>query len=57
MADHDRRIFEDPRRSLEQYLAELVDRFDALPLQDRGRADLARRIREVEAEIDARSTL
>jgi len=46
-----------PRRSLEQYLDELVARFDALPLQDRRRADLARRIREVEAEIDGRSGL
>ena len=46
-----------PARSLEQYLAELIGRFDALRLDDRRRPDLAQRIREVEAEIDARSPL
>lgn len=44
-----------PRRSLDEYLAELVERFDALAPQAHGRADLARRIREVEIEIGARS--
>jgi hypothetical protein len=57
MEDADRRSLDAPRRSLDQYLAELVERFDALPLQDGRRADLARRIRELEAEIDARSGL
>lgn len=44
-------------RALEQYLAELVDEFDRLPLTHRRRPDLARRIRAVEAEIDARQPL
>lgn len=46
-----------PVRSLEQYLAELLSEFDSLPLTHRRRPDLARRIRSVEAEIDARQPL
>lgn len=44
-----------PLRSLETYLAELNDQFERLPLQSVARGPLAARIRQVEAEIDARS--
>jgi hypothetical protein len=44
-------------RSLEQYLDELVEQFDRLRLTDRRRGPLAIWIRQVEAEIDARSGL
>ena len=40
-----------PMRSLEQYLDELVERFDALRLDDPRRCELARRIRAVEEQI------
>ena len=50
--------FASPRRSLEEYLAELVDRYEALPLTHySARGKLATRIRQVEAEINARSGL
>ena len=45
-----------PLRSLEQLLAELVARYDALPMQHRDRGPLAVRIREVEAAIDERGS-
>lgn len=57
MDSHHTRTLDTPRRSLEQYLAELMQRFQALPLDDEARPGLARRIREVEVEIDARSGL
>lgn len=44
-----------PLRSLEDYLAELQAQFDRLPLDSKARGPLASRIRQVEAEIDARS--
>jgi hypothetical protein len=44
-------------RSLEQYLAELVEQFKSLPLTSRLRPKLAQRIRQVEEEIDARQPL
>lgn len=47
----------DPLRSLAQYLAELQEQFDALPLTSPARGALAARIRQVEAEIDARESL
>lgn len=46
-----------PLRSLEQYLAELREQFDALPMTSPARGALANRIRQVEAEIDAREPL
>lgn len=46
-----------PCRSLETYLAELVDRLNRLRLDDPARGALAQRIRECEAEIDARKPL
>jgi hypothetical protein len=46
------RYLGEPRRTLPQYLAELERRLAALPLDDPGRGELARRIRQVEAAID-----
>jgi hypothetical protein len=47
-----------PCRSLEEYLAELVERYDALPeTRYSARGKLQTRIRAVEAEINARSGL
>ncbi len=47
----------DPARSLEQYLAELVEQMNRLPLNDRRRGRLATRIREIEIQLDAGSGL
>ena len=48
----------DPRvRSLEEALAELGERFDQLRIDDRRRPDLARRIRILQDELDARGGL
>lgn len=44
-----------PCRSLQQYLDELVEQYDRLPMQSPARGELASRIRQVETEIDARS--
>ena len=44
-----------PTRSLEQLLADLQSRYDALPMTDPRRGPLANRIAAVELEIDARS--
>lgn len=52
---HNSRYLDQPRRSPEQYLGELVARFNALALDDPARPALARRIREVETEVDTRS--
>lgn len=46
-----------PPRTLEQTLWDLVEAYEALPMTDPKRGDLARRIREVEAAIDARQEL
>jgi len=43
-----------PLRSLSHYVAELVDRFSRLPITDPRRAEVAARIRRVEAEITRR---
>ena len=48
----------DPRaRSLEEALAELGEKFDRLRIDDRRRPDLARRIRILQDELDARGGL
>lgn len=44
-----------PCRSLQMYLDELVEQYDRLPMQSPARGELANRIRQVEAEIDAGS--
>lgn len=46
-----------PTRSLEQLLADLQSRYDALPMTDPRRGPLATSIREVEAAIDERGTV
>jgi hypothetical protein len=46
-----------PARSLETLLAELVERFNALPMTDPARGKLAARIRQIEDEIAARLPL
>lgn len=44
-----------PARSLELYLADLVEQLRLLPMTSAARPALVARIRQVEAEIDARS--
>ena len=44
-------------RSLEEALAELGEKFDRLRIDDRRRPDLARRIRILQDELDARGGL
>lgn len=44
-----------PCRTLDDYLADLLRRYNALPMTHQDRGKLAVRIRDVEAEIDARS--
>ena len=46
-----------PVRSLEQYLSELQDEFDRLPLQHPRRGRLAILMREAQDAIDERSPL
>ena len=53
MSDYlDRRL-----RSLEALLDELVERMRALPFTDKRRIAIVQKIREIEAEIDARQPL
>lgn len=49
------RGLDDPLRSLDDYLSELIERLDVMRPDDPARGKLAARIREVEALIDARS--
>lgn len=44
-------------RSLEDYLADLVEQLKLLPPQSKARPALINRIRQVEAELDARQPI
>jgi hypothetical protein len=52
-ANPDSAYLREKPRTLRQVLADLIAQFDALPIDDRRRCDLVRRIREAEALIDA----
>jgi hypothetical protein len=46
-----------PTRSLEQYLDDLCEQLKRLPMTSRARGPLITKIRQIEAELDARQPL